>query len=72
VDHAFGDDVILRTIKEGDTVQCNVRGRIFQAVVKEKIQRGLRVEPFNSNITYYRVKSHQVERVITTQGKRDR
>lgn len=56
----------LRSVKEGDEIKCNVRGRQFEARVDEKLpgREGLRVTPLTPNINYFTVTASQVERVI--------
>lgn len=65
----------MRSIKEGDEVKCNVRGRQFPAKVEEKHPGELVVTPLVPNITYFRVTAKQVERVIrrgsSERGHRD-
>lgn len=52
----------LRSIKEGDEVECNVRGRHFPAKVEEKLpDRRLRITPLVPNITYFHVTATQVK-----------
>jgi hypothetical protein len=56
----------LRSVREGDTVQCNVRGRVFDALVEEKLpgREGVRVTPLAKNISYFKVKSNQIRRIV--------
>lgn len=53
----------LTTIKPGDIVEVDRKGRRFYALVKEKQPRLLsRIEPLDSRITYTTATSHEVVR----------
>ncbi len=54
----------LSRIKEGDEVQCNVRGRVFNARVEEKLPGRLKITPLTPNINYFHVTSQQVQKVV--------
>lgn len=58
----------LTSIKPGDTVECNVRGRIFNAEVLEKTELGLRIQP-PPNHTYHNVTSRQVRKRVAKAPK---
>jgi hypothetical protein len=51
----------LQNIKVGDVVKCDIGGRLFYALVTEKIERALNVEPISPNVNYRQVKSSQVK-----------
>jgi len=51
----------LQNIKPGDIVKCDINGRLFYAVVEEKVERALVVQPISPNVNYRQVKSTQVK-----------
>lgn len=51
----------LQNIKVGDIVRCDVNGRVFYAVVEEKVDRALVVQSISPNVNYRQVKSAQVK-----------
>jgi hypothetical protein len=53
----------LRQVKEGDVVQCNVRGRIFEATARHTEPNKLHIIP-PAGITYFTVKANQVLKVV--------
>ena len=52
----------LSTIRPGDLVRCDVRGRIFHAEALERDAEGLRIRPLEPNITYRHVTARQIAR----------
>lgn len=50
----------LTSIRVDDIVECEVKGRRFYALVREKTRGQLIVFPITANITYRRVTSKQV------------
>lgn len=50
----------LTSVREDDIVQCDVQGRVFYALVREKNRDGLRVFPITTGITYRNVTAKQV------------
>lgn len=52
----------ISRVKPGDRVTVNIRGRVFDAVVEERTEEGLRIQP-PKNINYYNVTSRQVTKV---------
>lgn len=50
----------LTPIKSDDIVKCDVRGRLFYAIVIERENGTLEILPITSNITYTRVKAREV------------
>lgn len=57
----------LASIKPGDIVQIDKKGRRFLAIVDEKVERGLKVKPLDKQITWHDAKSTEV---ITHWSKR--
>jgi hypothetical protein len=53
----------LEPCKPGRRVQCNVRGRIFEAEVLERTAEGLRIAP-PRGISYHHVSARQVRKVL--------
>jgi hypothetical protein len=49
----------ISTVREGDVVKCNRRGRFFEARVTGKFRGGLNIEPLGRE-TYTTVKSTEV------------
>ena len=47
----------LNKVKSGDIVQCDRMGRVFYALVVERHERELEVDPIDRRITYRRVKA---------------
>lgn len=54
----------LSRVREGDEIKCNVRGRVFEAVVEEKLPGQLRIKPLSRGITYFTVTARDVEKVL--------
>jgi hypothetical protein len=54
----------LARIREGDEIKCNVRGRLFTAVVDEKLPGKLRITPTTPNVNHYHVTAHQVDSIV--------
>lgn len=50
----------LASVKPGDIVQVNKRGRKFHAIVLERTARELRVQPIDSRINYYTATAREV------------
>jgi hypothetical protein len=50
----------LNGIKRGDIVLCDRLGRAFYAIVIERHERELEVEPIDRRVTYRRVKAREV------------
>jgi hypothetical protein len=50
----------LAGIKAGDIVLCDRMGRVFYAVVVERHERELAVDPIDRRVTYRRVKAREV------------
>ena len=55
----------LSRLKQGDVIQCNVRGRLFHAVfvgLKQREGSGAvaAVQPISHNVTYKQVTARQV------------
>lgn len=51
----------LTSVKPGDIVRVNKKGRIFHAVVSDKANRELRLRPIESNITWFTATSREIE-----------
>lgn len=54
------------TLRPGLRVQCNVKGRVFEATLierDEQVRGGWRVEPDSSNVTYYHVRGRDIKMV---------
>ena len=47
-------------MKAGDIVLCDRMGRVFYAIVIERHERELEVEPIDRRVTYRRVKAREV------------
>jgi hypothetical protein len=47
-------------VKAGDIVLCDRMGRVFYAIVIERHERELEVEPIDRRVTYHRVKAREV------------
>lgn len=55
----------ITSIRPGDQLECNVRGREFTAVARGEAHNGtIQVEPLTRGITYRRVTARQVVRVL--------
>ena len=50
----------LHGVKSGDIVLCDRMGRVFYAIVNERHERELEVDPIDRRITYRRVKARAV------------
>ena len=50
----------LSGVKSGDIVLCDRMGRVFYAIVVERHERELEVEPIDRRVTYRRVKAREV------------
>ena len=50
----------LNGLKSGDIVLCDRMGRVFYAVVVERHERELRIEPIDRRVTYRCVKAREV------------
>jgi hypothetical protein len=50
----------LNGIKSGDIVMCDRMGRVFYAIVIERHERGLEVEPIDRRVACRRVKAREV------------
>lgn len=50
----------LARIKPGDIVLVDVKGRRCYAIVAEKLNGGLRIDPFDRNFTWRHVNANQV------------
>jgi hypothetical protein len=50
----------LNGIKRGDIVLCDRLGRVFYAIVVERHERELEVDPIDRRVTYRRVKAREV------------
>lgn len=50
----------IATVREGDIVHCDVKGRRFHALVESKTGGHLHVRPIEPNISYRRVTARQV------------
>ena len=50
----------LNGVKSGDIVLCDRMGRVFYAIVVERHERELEVDPIDRRITYRRVKAREV------------
>lgn len=51
----------LQGIQRDDIVECNVKGRVFLAYVRDVGDRSLGIFPLNNNISYRAVTSRQVK-----------
>ena len=47
----------LQGVRSGDIVLCDRMGRVFHAIVIERHERELEVDPIDRRITYRRVKA---------------
>lgn len=55
----------LARVKEGDEIKVNIRGRVFEARVEEKLPGSkVRITPLTPNISYYHATAAQVEKVV--------
>jgi hypothetical protein len=52
--------VTLNGVKSGDIVLCDRMGRVFYAIVTQRHERELEVEPIDRRVTYRRVKAREV------------
>jgi hypothetical protein len=52
--------MILGSVKAGDIVFCDRRGRRFYAIVLARRERVLEVEPLDRRVTYHTVKAREV------------
>lgn len=50
----------LNGVKSGDIVLCDRMGRVFYAIVVERHDRELEVDPIDRRVTYRRVKAREV------------
>jgi len=50
----------LSAVKSGDIVLCDRMGRVFYAIVVERHERELDVDPIDRRVTYRRVKVREV------------
>jgi hypothetical protein len=50
----------LNGVKSGDIVLCDRMGRVFYALVVERHERELEVDPIDRRVTYRRVKAREV------------
>jgi hypothetical protein len=50
----------VAAVKAGDIVLCDRMGRVFYAIVIERHERELEVEPIDRRVTYHRVKAREV------------
>ena len=50
----------LNGVRNGDIVLCDRMGRRFHAIVVERHERELEVEPIDRRVTYRRVKAREV------------
>ena len=50
----------LAGVKSGDIVLCDRMGRVFYAIVIERHERELEVDPIDRRVTYRRVKAREV------------
>lgn len=61
----------LRGLREGDIVKCDVKGRRFHAVVRERrADGGLNVTPIERGVNYFAVTARQVLEVWTKRRPR--
>ena len=50
----------LNGVKSGDIVLCDRMGRVFYAIVIERRERELEVEPIDRRVTYHHVRAREV------------
>ena len=50
----------LNGVKSGDIVLCDRMGRVFYAIVIERRERELAVEPIDRRVTYHYVRAREV------------
>jgi hypothetical protein len=50
----------LGGVNSGDIVLCDRMGRVFYAIVIERHERELKVEPIDRRVTYQRIKAREV------------
>ena len=50
----------LAGVKAGDIVLCDRMGRVFYAIVLERRERELEIDPIDRRVTYHRVKAREV------------
>jgi hypothetical protein len=50
----------LTGVRAGDIVLCDRMGRVFYAIVVERHERELEVDPIDRRVTYRRVKAREV------------
>ncbi len=50
----------LSGVKSGDIVLCDRMGRVFYAIVIERRERELEVDPIDRRVSYRRVKAREV------------
>jgi hypothetical protein len=50
----------LTGVKSGDIVLCDRMGRVFYAIVIERHERELEIDPIDRRVTYRRVKAREV------------
>jgi len=50
----------LSGVKSGDIVLCDRMGRVFYAIVIERHERELEVDPIDRRVTYHHVKAREV------------
>lgn len=51
----------LTSVKPGDIVRVNKKGRIFHAVVGDKVNGELRLRPIEPNITWFTARAREIE-----------
>lgn len=51
----------LGSVRAGDIVRCDLGGRVFYAIVEEKIERALKIAPLSPTVNYRQVKASQVK-----------
>ena len=50
----------LQGVRSGDIVLCDRMGRVFHAIVIERHERELEIDPIDRRVTYRRVKAREV------------
>ena len=50
----------LSGVKSGDIVLCDRMGRVLYAIVIERHERELEIDPIDRRVTYHRVKAREV------------
>lgn len=60
----------MASLKEGDTVEVNVRGQKFKATIRSKNQGLLRIDPDDAGrITFRFARPHQIVKRIELPGR---